>query len=215
VVALERALFAVFGKKLPKAIINPIDLRRGRFAALKSDMVFFGGGDFTLRTGQSPEVDFWARARRINEEIRREVEQEIHGIPGRLHFLEMLRPLSSAQIQSIMRLGDALMFNGSWNRFGLSNLGNVVVTDSDAPFRLKDLRLYVHSFNIRMLGLIPYTVNGEMHFYWVSDEKCMSRGQVDALRREFMAVLQDQVRMPGHMFGQEERHEAKTETVHH
>jgi len=93
-----------------------------------------------------------------------------------------------------MRLGDALMFNGSWNRFGLSNLGNVVVTDSDAPFQLKDLRLYVHSFNIRMLGLIPYTVNGEMHFYWVSDEKCMSRSQVDALKCEFMALLQNQVR---------------------
>jgi hypothetical protein len=215
VVALERALFAVFGKKLPKSIINPIDLRRGRFTALKSDMVFFGGGDFTICTEQPPEVDFWARARSINEEIRREVEQEIHGIPGRLHFLEMLRPLSSGQIQSIMRLGDALTFNGGWSRFGLSNLGNVVVSDSDAPFRLKDLRLYVHSFNIRMLGLIPYTVNGEMHFYWVSDEKCMSRSQVDALKGEFMDVLQDQVRMRGHMLGQEERHEAKTETVHH
>jgi hypothetical protein len=92
-----------------------------------------------------------------------------------------------------MRLGDAFMFNGSWNHFGLSNLGNVVVSDGDAPFQLKDLRLYVHSFNIRMLGLIPYTVNGEMHFYWVSDEKCMSRSQVDSLNREFMALLQNHV----------------------
>ena len=193
VVALERAMFTVFGKKLPKVIINPIDLRRGRFAALKSDMVFFGGGDFKIRTKPSPEVDFWARARTIHEEIRREVEKEILEIPSRFHFLEMLRPLSSGQIQSIMRLGDAFTFNGSWNRFGLSNLGNVVVAGSDAPFRLKDLRLYVHSFNIRMLGLIPYTVNGEMHFYWVSDEKCMSRSQVDALKCEFMALLQNHV----------------------
>jgi hypothetical protein len=193
VVALERALFAVFRKKLPKVIVNPIDLRRGRFAALKSDTVFFGGGDFKIRTEPSPDVDFWARARTIHEEIRSEVEQEIVDIPGRFHFLEMLRPLSSGQIQWIMRLGDAFMFNGSWNHFGLSNLGNVVVSDSDAPFQLKDLRLYVHSFNIRMLGLIPYTVNGEMHFYWVSDEKCMSRSQVDSLNREFMALLQNHV----------------------
>jgi hypothetical protein len=193
VVALERALFAVFGKRLPKSIINPIDLRRGRFAALKSDMVFFGGGNFKIRTEQSPDADFWARVRRINEEIRREVEQEILDIPGRFHFLEMLRPLSSGQIQSIMRLGDALKMNGGWNSFGLSNLGNVVVSGSDTRFRVKDLHLYVHSFNIRMLGLIPYTVNGEMTFNWVSDEKFMNRSQVDALRREFMARLQNQV----------------------
>jgi hypothetical protein len=183
----------VFGKKLPKVIVNPIDLRRGRFDALKSDMVFFGGGDFKIRTEPSPDVDFWARARTIHEEIRREVEREILDIPSRFHFLEMLRPLSSGQIQWIMQLGDAFMFNGSWNRFGLSNLGNVAVSDSDAPFQLKDLRLCVHSFNIRMLGLIPYTVNGEMRFYWVSDEKCMSRSQVDALKCEFMALLQNQV----------------------
>ena len=221
-VALERALFAVFGKKLPKSIINPIDLRRGRFAALKSDMVFFGGGNFKIRTEQSPQVDFWARARRINEEIRRDVEHEIRDIPSRFHLLEMVRPLSSGQIQWIMRLGDALAFNGGWNGFGLSNLGNVVVSGSDAPFRLKDLRLYVHSFNLRMLGVVPYTVNGEMCFYWVIDEKCMSRSQVDRLNREFMALLQNQVLhaegMPAaiaHMSGQEERHETETKTVHH
>jgi hypothetical protein len=215
VVALERALFAVFGKRAPKSIINPFDLRRGRFAALKSDMVFFGGGDFKIRAEQRPELDFWARARRIHEEMRSEVEREILDIPSRFHFLEILRPLSGGQIQSMMRLGDALTFNGSWNRFGLSNLGNVVVSGSDAPFRVKDLRLYVHSFDIRMLGLIPYTVNGEMRFYWVSDEKCMTRSQVDMLNREFVALLQNQARMPGHIFGQEEVHEPKTETVHH
>jgi hypothetical protein len=193
VVALERALFAVFGKRLPKSIINPIDLRRGRFAPLKSDMVFFGGGNFKIRIEEPPDADFWATARRINEEIRREVEQEIRNIPGRFHFLEMLRPLSSGQIQSIMRLGDALRMNGGWNSFGLSNLGNVVVSGIDTPFQVKDLRLYVHSFNIRILGLIPYTVNGEMTFNWVSDEKFMRHNQLDALRREFMALLQNQV----------------------
>jgi hypothetical protein len=213
VVALERALFAMFGKKSPKAIINPIDLRRGRFAALNSDTVFYGGGNIKISTGQSPEVEFWARARAINEQIRREVEQEIVDIPSRFHFLEMLRPLSSGQIQSIVRLDDALKFGGSWNRFGLSNLGNVVVSDSGAPFRLKDLRLYVHSFSFRMFGLIPYTVNGEMRFYCVIDEKFMNRSQLDTLQREFMALLQNQAIQPAG--GKVMRQKRKLSTIEH
>jgi hypothetical protein len=44
-----------------------------------------------------------------------------------------------------------------------------------------------------LLGLVPYTVNGEMRFYWVIDEKCMSRSEVDSLNREFMALLQNHV----------------------
>lgn len=191
--AVERALFAVFGQKAPTSIVNPIDLRRGRFAALKSDMVFFGGGSFTIRAESSPAVDFWARARSINEQIPRKLEQEVLDIPSRFQFLEMLRPLSNGQIQSIVRLSDALKINGGWNRFGLSNIGNVVISGSDAPFRLKDMRLYVHSFNIRMLGLIPYTVNGEMSFCWVSDEHFMSRSQLQSVTRAFVAVLQNQV----------------------
>jgi hypothetical protein len=194
VVALDRALFAVFGKKkTPKWIENPVDIRRGRFAALKSDMVFFCGGNFKVRTGQAPDLAFWARARGIHEEIRREVEQEILDIPGRFHFSEMLRPVTRGQVQSIVRLGDALKMNGSWNRFAFSNLGNVVISDSDAPFRVKDLRLYMHSVNVRVLCLVTYTLNEEMCFYCVSDEKCMNRSQVDTLQREFMALLQNQV----------------------
>lgn len=192
VIALERALFTTFGRKLPKRIINPIDLRRGRFAALKSDMVFYGGGNIKIRTGQSPEMGFWARVRTVNEEIRKELEQEIRDIPGRFHFLEKLRPLSSGKIQSIVRLGDALKSNGSWNRFGLSNLGNIMIIDSDAPFGLKDLRLYVHSFSFRIFGLIPYTVNGEMRFYFSIDEECMTLKEVEMLQSEFIAVLQNQ-----------------------
>jgi hypothetical protein len=191
VVALERALFALFGKKLPKKIINPIDLRRGRFAALKSDMVFFGGGDIKISTAQSLEVDFWARARAVGEELRSEVGREILDIPGRFHFLEQLRPLSRQQTHLLVRLGDALKFNGSWNHFGFSNLGNVFTSDG-APFRLKDLRMYVHSFSFRMLGLVPYTVDGDMRFYCVGDEQCASREQLETLKREFMAVLQKQ-----------------------
>jgi hypothetical protein len=105
----------------------------------------------------------------------------------------MLRPLPSAQMLSMVRLGDALKINGSWNRFALSNLGNVVVSESDAPFRVKDLRLYVHSFNIRLLGLVAYALNGEMRFYFVSDEKCLSFTQAEALKREFMALLRKQL----------------------
>lgn len=196
-VALDRALLAAFGeKKLPKWIENPVDIRRGRFAALKSDMVFFGGGNFQVRTGQSTKVEFWARARATNEAIRRDVEQEILDIPGNFHFSEMLRPVTRAQVQSIVRLGDVLKMNGSWNRFALSNLGNIEVSGSDAPFRTKDLRIYMHSLSFRVLCLVIYTLNGEMRFHCVSDEKCMSRGQMETLERELMAQLQRQIRQP-------------------
>jgi hypothetical protein len=175
-VALDRALLAVFGKqKIPKWIENPVNIRRGRFAALKSDMVFFGGGNFKVRSGQVPEVEFWARVRTINEEIRGKVEHEMLDIPSRFHFSEMLRPVTRGQVQSIVRLGNALKMNGSWNRFALSNLGHVAVSDSDAPFRVKDLRLYMHSLSVRVLCLVTYTLNEEMRFYCVSDEKCMTR----------------------------------------
>jgi hypothetical protein len=194
VVALDRALFAVLGKKkAPGLIESPMDARRGRLAALKNDMLFFGGGSLVIPTGQAPQLDFWVRAREIHEQIRRDIEKEMLNIPGRYHFAEMLRPLSSAQMQSMVRLGDALKMNGSWNRFALSNLGNVVVSDSDAPFRVKDLRLYVHSFNIRLLGLVAYALNGEMRFYFVSDEKCLSFTQAEGLKREFMALLRQQL----------------------
>src|SRR5258708_2805105 len=91
-VALDRALFAVFGKeRMPKWIENPVDIRRGRFAALKSDMVFFCGGNFKVRTGQAPELEFWAGVRRVPEEQRREGEQEILDIPSRLQVCDILR----------------------------------------------------------------------------------------------------------------------------
>ncbi|MCU1225881.1 MAG: condensation domain protein [Edaphobacter sp.] len=199
-VTLERALFAVFGRKMfPRWILSPMDLRRGRFVVLKSDTVFSGAGNFKINT-QSPEVEFWARARVINDEIQRKIEQEILDIPGRFYFLEKLRPLTSGQTQLLVRLldwimqmGDKLKFNGNWNGFGLSNLGNVVISDSDAPFRLKDLGLYVHSFTYRMLGLIPYSVNGDMRFYYVSDEKWVNRCPAETLRREFMDLLEHEV----------------------
>lgn len=189
--ALDRALLTVLGrKKVPAWIESPMDARRGRLAALKSDVVFFGGGSFKIRTGRTAENDFQTRARTMHTEIRALIEQELVNIPARYHFHEMLRPLSSAQIRTMVRLAEALKINGSWNRFALSNLGNVVVTEPDAPFRVKDLRLYVHSFNIRLLGLVSYMLHGEMRFYYVGDEKCMSLAQAEALKRELMATLE-------------------------
>jgi hypothetical protein len=197
VVALDQALFAVFGeKKLPKWIDNQIDPRRRGLAALKSDMLFHGGGSFKVRTGQARDVEFWARTRAANEDIRKLIEQQTLDIPSRFHFFEMLRPPTSGQLQSIIRISDALGMNGKLNRFPLSNLGNVVVSDSDAPFRLKDLRLYLHSFTTKVLGLVTYTINGEMRFYCISNAKCLSRQQVDALKHEFMALLQHHVTQP-------------------
>jgi hypothetical protein len=193
-VALDRALLAVFGKnKLPKWIENPVDIRRGSFAALKSDTVFFGGGNFRVRTGQWPEMDFWERVRTVNMETRRDIEREMLEVPSRFQFSEMLRPVTRGQVQSIVRLGDALKMNGSWNRFALSNLGNLVIGEDDAPFRIRDFHLYMHSFTFRVLCLVIYTFNDQMRFYCVSDEKCMTRSQLDMLKREFMAVLQRQI----------------------
>lgn len=189
-VALERALWLTFGREVPKEIVSPIDLRRGRFGALKNDTVFFGGGAIKLRHHPSAQVEFWTRARAVQAEIPQKVEQEIQDIPARLHFLEQVRPLSSGQIRWIMRLGDALKFNRS--RFGLSNLGNVATSGHDVPLAVKDVRFYGHSFSFRAFGLVPYTVNGEMRFYFLIDSKCMDRSQAGKLQREFITVLQSQ-----------------------
>ena len=44
-----------------------------------------------------------------------------------------------------------------------------------------------------MLGLVVYALNGMMRFYYVGDEKCMSRKQAEGLKREFMSILQKQI----------------------
>jgi GT2 family glycosyltransferase len=192
-VALDRALPAVFGDRVPKWIENPVDLRRGRFPALKDDMLFFGGGNFQFMTGQSPAEDFWQRARATNEEVRAKVEETLRDIPGRSYFSELLRPLSRGQIRTIVRLGDALKMKGSWNRFAFSNLGNLVVSDSSARLQVTDLRIYMHSLNVRALCLVTYTFKGEMRFYCLGDEKCVSLEQIETLRRRFMELLENAV----------------------
>ena len=198
VVALDRALLAVFGKeKGPKWIDNQIDPRRRlRVAALKSDTLFLGGGGFKLRAGKAPDVEFWQRTRAINKEIREQIEQEILNIPSRFHFFQMLRTPTSGQVQWMVQMYCALRMKHSLDRFPLSNLGNVAALDSDAPFRVKDLRLYVHSLRIGVLGLVTYTFNEEMRFYCITGENCMTHSQMDALKREFMTLLQHQVIQP-------------------
>jgi hypothetical protein len=197
IVTLERSLFAVFGReKLPKWIDNPMDIRRGHFPALKNDTVFFAGGSFKLRTGEAQNEEFWVRAREVYEQMREQIAQEMQDIPGRFYLWERFRSVTGRQIQSIVRMGDALKLSGSWNLFALSNLGNIVIDDRDAPFRVKDLRLYMHSFTFRTLCLVTYTLHGEMRFYCVADEKCLSYQQAAMLKQEFMNLLQLQVVQP-------------------
>jgi hypothetical protein len=192
--ALDMSLIAVFEKRSPQWITCPIDLRRGRFSVLKDDMLFYGGGNFKVRTGQFSHLDFWASARAMNQDMRKQIEREVLDIPGRLDFFELLRPLSSGQVQWILRITDALQSKSSRLKgFGVSNLGNVVISEAGTPFPLKDLRLYAHSLNFRVLGLIPYTVKGEMRFSCLSSETCISRMELDALKAEFMALLKQQV----------------------
>jgi hypothetical protein len=108
----------------------------------------------------------------------------------------MLRPPASEQVQSIVRLNHALKAKGRLGSFPISNLGNVAVSDSESPFRVKDLRLFLHSFRTRAYGLVTHTINGEMRFYFMSNEKCVSRSQLDILKREFANLLQQQAMQP-------------------
>ena len=110
------------------------------------------------------------------------------------HFSEMLRPLTRRQVQSIVRLGDGLKKKGSWGRFALSNLGSIAINSSAAPFWVNDLRLYMHSLNFRALCLVTYTFEGEMRFYCVGDEKCMSPGEMEMVQRELMTLLSKSAR---------------------
>jgi hypothetical protein len=43
-----------------------------------------------------------------------------------------------------------------------------------------------------MLGIVAYTLNGMMRFYYVGDEKCPSCRHAEELKCEFMSVLHQQ-----------------------
>lgn len=196
VVALNCALCAVLGHKAPKWINSQIDPRRGRFSALKRDMLFFGGGSFKTAIAPVRFEEFWVTARAIQEDMPRLIEEEIARIPARFHFFESLRPLSDGQLQCIMRVHEAIKGRGRMSGFALSNLGNVDLLPDNAPVHVKDMRLYVHSFKTKALGLVPYTLNGEMRFYCVSHEECMRPDDMAAMQREFMSVLETHATTP-------------------
>jgi hypothetical protein len=190
-VALKCALWAVFRDRSPKWISSQIDPRRGRFSALKKDMLFFGGGSFKTAMAPLGPEEFWENARTIQGLMPLLIDQEIAKIPARFHFFESLRLLSDGQLHWIMRLSDALKARGRVGGFDLSNLGNVDLLSEDAPFRVKDMRLYVHSFKTKTLGLVAYTLNGEMRFYCVSHQDCMTQDEMAALQSEFMTALRN------------------------
>jgi hypothetical protein len=69
----------------------------------------------------------------------------------------------------------------------------VEVIGSDAPFQVTDLRIYMHSLNVRALCLVTYTFHDEMRFYCMGDEKCISPHQAETLRRRFIEILENAV----------------------
>jgi hypothetical protein len=195
-VALNCALWAVFRDRAPKWISSQIDPRRGRFPALKEDMLFFGGGSFKTATAPLRPEEFWVRARAIQEDMPRLIDQELARIPARFYFLESLRSLSDGQWQCVMRLGEVLKGRRRMSTFTLSNLGNVDLLPDRAPLRVMDMRMYVHSFKTKALGLVSYSLNGEMRFYCVSHEDCMTRDDMAALQKEFMTALEARATQP-------------------
>lgn len=191
-VALNCALCTVLEDRAPKWINSQIDPRRGRFRALREDTLFFGGGSFKTATAPIRPEEFWPRARAIQEDMPRLIEDEIAKIPGRFYFFESLRSLSDGQFRWIMQRIEAWTGRRRMSGFAVSNFGNVKLLPDDVPLRVKDMRMYVHSFKTKALGLLPYSLNGEMRFYCVSHEDCMTPDNMAALERELMTVLQTQ-----------------------
>jgi hypothetical protein len=192
-VMLDRALRTVLGARAPKWITCPIDLRRGRVPALKQDMVFYGGGNFKVRTGRWIEGDFWDCARVLTGEIRAQVEREVLEMPGRIFVAEKLRPLTCGQVRWLLRASEALQSKRRLRGIGLSNLGNVMFSVTDSPLPIEDIRFSFRSLNFGILGLVPYTVNEDMRFYCTCSQTFLNKCELDALKREFMGTLERQI----------------------
>jgi hypothetical protein len=193
-VALDRALFAVLGPRSPKWMTCPIDLRRGRFRVVKDDMLFYGGGNFRVRTGRWVKGAFWDCARVLTGEVRAQVEREVLLIPGRLFLFEKLRPLTRGQVRWLVHVNEALESKRRVKGIGVSNLGNVDFSGADCPLPIKEIRFSARSLNFGILGLIPYTINADMRFYWTSSENFLSEGELRALNQEFMRTLRQQIK---------------------
>lgn len=189
--ALDMALQATFGKRAPAWIESPFDGRRDeRIPQIKSDMLFFSGGSFRIRTGQGDARDFWERARAMHKQVRLNIEQELIDIPGKYQFFEMIRTPSEKKMRSIVRLHNFMRGRGHRRVFSFSNFGDIRVLGEDAPFEVKDFRLFVHSFVVRLLGIFTYSLHGQLRFVYFGDEKCLSHAEVDALQGHFMAALE-------------------------
>ncbi|MGO4701081.1 condensation domain-containing protein [Dyella sp. 2RAB6] len=190
--SLDLALCSALGKRAPARIDSPVNTWRGRLSRLKADMLFFGGGSFKIAVGRERGADLWERARHIYLEMGPKIEQELRDIPGKYRFCEMLEVPSEGKLRSLARIADVWGRNGNWNQFPLSNLGVVELLDADAPFRLQDFSLSLHSFSMRSLGMFAFTVHGRLRFVFMGEEQCMGAAQVDALERAFLGVLREQ-----------------------
>ncbi|NUO75980.1 MAG: hypothetical protein HOQ32_08195 [Lysobacter sp.] len=193
-VALDEALLTALGREqVPAWIESPMDGRRGRVPALADDRLFYGGGGLKFRTGQDNDRDYWERVRGAHDSMQAQIERESRDIPSRYHFCDLIRPPAASQLNALVRLGNALGLKGSWNRITLSNLGQIDLVGDEAPFRLEDFRLYVHSHSVHALGLLVYALHGQIRFYFMGDRSCIEFDRIQALRDALMAVLAAQV----------------------
>ncbi|WP_266157188.1 condensation domain-containing protein [Dyella silvatica] len=191
--ALDLAFQQALGKSSPAWLDVPFDGRRGRLSMLKRDMLFFGGGSFKIKTGQSHGVDFWARARDIHRESNEKIAVELANTPGKYQFLEMLKIPSVSKMRTIARLQNLLSRYGRRGVFSFSNLGNLILADDQAPFQVADFHGYVHSFSVRFMSIGTYSLHGQLRFIYSGDEKCLNLKQVAAVRHHFMALLEQHV----------------------
>jgi hypothetical protein len=157
-------------------------------------MLFYGGGNFRVRTGRWIKGVFWDCARVLTGEVRAQVEREVLLIPGRLFLFEKLRPLTCGQVHWLVRVSEALESKRRVKGIGVSNLGNVEFSGADSTLPIKDIRFSAQSLNFGILGLIPYTINGDMRFYWTSSENFLDEGELRALNQEFMRVLGQEIK---------------------
>ncbi|HEX4164365.1 MAG TPA: hypothetical protein VHZ55_02740 [Bryobacteraceae bacterium] len=192
-VALDRALSLILGRRSPKFVTCPIDMRRGRFPALPEDMLFYGGGNFKVRTGRWIEGDFWDNARVLTAEIRADVEREVRELPGRLFLFDKLRPLGCGQVRFLNRVGETLRSKRRIAGIGLANLGIVKFSENDCPLPVRGIRFSARSLNFGVLGLIAYTVNDNMQFYCMYSENVLNESEMQALQQEFMGTLECQI----------------------